>query len=331
MQQDDKPCLFCGDACEVYRRAQHSYTEYVCPNCKGYAISDFFKLPSTKTLSAMYYFILHFNRREGKYLFFVRDASVFTDDAADYIDNKMLENIYPKNLNDRVDMVMLNLSTKIRYLGSEFTLPDVDDTSAYDKVSLFYHLFFVDDSNSQVWEFEKQVDEMMRILQEYDYIKHLQALGDNENSYTFTANGWNHISDLQSKNDEFPQAFIAMWFSPEMNTARVAIIKAIEDSGYIPIIIDVKEHNNQIVPEIFFEIQKSKFMIADLTGHRNGVYYEAGYAQALGKEVILTCRDTAFEERHFDIAQKNTIRWENEDDLYNRLMSRIEATIGKRN
>ena len=41
-----------------------------------------------------------------------------------------------------------------------------------------------------------------------------------------------------------------------------------------------EEHNNQIVPEIFYEIRQSNYIIADLTGHRNGVYYEAGYAEA---------------------------------------------------
>ena len=99
-----------------------------------------------------------------------------------------------------------------------------------------------------------------------------------------------------------------MWFDSDgsMNIVRDSIKRAIEDAGYLPVIIDEKEHNNQIVPEIFYEIKNSKFIVADLCGHRNGVYYEAGYAKGLGKEVILTCRQSDFDKKHFDVAQQST-------------------------
>ena len=45
----------------------------------------------------------------------------------------------------------------------------------------------------------------------------------------------------------------------------------------------------------------------------------------LGKPVIQLCqRDTKL---HFDIAQKNTIMWDTEDDIPERLCNRIKATI----
>ena len=165
------------------------------------------------------------------------------------------------------------------------------------------------------------------MLLEQGYIKHVQVLGDNQNAYTLTALGWDRVDKLQSK--ILPQAFIAMWFDYTMKRAREKIFEAIKACGYIPIIIDLKEHNNQIVPEIFSEIQQCSFMIADLTGQRSGVYYEAGYGQGIGKEVIMCCRKDDFINRHFDVAQKNTIVWENEDDLCNRLINRIKATIGE--
>jgi len=82
---------------------------------------------------------------------------------------------------------------------------------------------------------------------------------------------------------------------------------------------------------VCLQSEQSKFVIADLTGNRNGVYYEAGYAQALGKEVIVTWKktDESEEQPHFDIAQKNMIRWDSENDLYECLVKRIEATVGK--
>lgn len=125
---------------------------------------------------------------------------------------------------------------------------------------------------------------------------------------------------------ERKKVFIAMWFSDDMRNVRFKIEQAIYVCGYQPIMIDVKEHNGQIVPEIFREIEESEFVVADLTGQRGGVYYEAGYAVAKEKQVILSCKEG--ENPHFDVAQVNTIFWKNENDLYIRLVKRIESTIG---
>lgn len=39
-----------------------------------------------------------------------------------------------------------------------------------------------------------------------------------------------------------------------------------------------KEHNNQIVPEIFYEIDHSQFLVVDIIYPNNDAYFEAGYA-----------------------------------------------------
>ena len=71
--------------------------------------------------------------------------------------------------------------------------------------------------------------------------------------------------------------------------------------------------------------------MVDITYPNYGAYYEAGYAQALGKEVIVCCRKDNFDNPntrpHFDIAQKSMIIWSNNEDLVSRLKRRIEATI----
>jgi len=121
--------------------------------------------------------------------------------------------------------------------------------------------------------------------------------------------------------------FVAMSFDESLLEVRDVISEVITHEGFSPILIDSKEHNNQIVPEIFNEIDKSKFVIADLTHHKTGVYYEAGYAKGKEKEVIFTCRKDEFEKRHFDVAQTNTIVWDTTSDLKERLIRRIDAMI----
>ncbi len=63
----------------------------------------------------------------------------------------------------------------------------------------------------------------------------------------------------------------------------------------------------------------------DLTHQNNGAYFEEGYAMGLGKPVIQLCRTGV--NLHFDAAQKNTIMWDTESDIPQRLKNRIIATI----
>lgn len=65
--------------------------------------------------------------------------------------------------------------------------------------------------------------------------------------------------------------------------------------------------------------------MVDLTHKNNGAYFEEGYAMGLGKPVIQLCKKRV--RLHFDIAQKNTIIWDKESDIPDKLKNRIIATI----
>jgi hypothetical protein len=125
------------------------------------------------------------------------------------------------------------------------------------------------------------------------------------------------------------QGFVAMWIHPDMEDAWAnGLYRAVHDAGYKPLRIDMKEHANKICDEIISEIRRSRFVVADYTGHRGGVYYEAGYAAGRGLPVFLSCRKDEMEKLHFDIRQYNCIDWENPDELARRLKVRIEALAG---
>ncbi|UUE91497.1 hypothetical protein [Bacillus cereus] len=144
-----------------------------------------------------------------------------------------------------------------------------------------------------------------------------------------TAKGWNRVAELQrNKESDSKQAFVAMWFEDKMNSVyQNAIKKAIEDAGFNPMRIDELEHNDKIDDAIIAQIQRSKFVIADFTGHRGGVYFEAGYAMGLGLPVIWSCRKDALDKLHFDTRQYSHLVWETEQELYKLLLNRIKATI----
>jgi nucleoside 2-deoxyribosyltransferase len=125
------------------------------------------------------------------------------------------------------------------------------------------------------------------------------------------------------------QGFVAMWFDDSTLPAwNDGLQKGISAAGFQPLRINMKEHVNKICDEIIAEIRRSRFVVADYTGQRGGVYYEAGFASGLGLPVILTCRKDEMEKLHFDIRQYNCIDWQAPDELARRLQVRIEAVIG---
>lgn len=107
---------------------------------------------------------------------------------------------------------------------------------------------------------------------------------------------------------------------------REGIRVALKRTGNIPYFLDKDSHNDNIAVKMLSEVTSCKFLVADLTSQNNGVYYEAGYAKALGKTVILTCHESEFNSRHFDVQQVQTIKWCNSDDLSDKLYEQIVSS-----
>ena len=199
--------------------------------------------------------------------------------------------------------------------------PEVGFEIPYYKMQPFH--FFSKDKDGFIY-----VAEAMNNL---NLIKAVFAIDDSDDFDIFASlqigeNGWKIIESLNKPNNS-NQCFIAMWFDECMVAARNKIKTAIGETGYTPFLIDEKHFNNFITVELLEEIKKSRFLIADLSGDRGGVYLEAGFAMGLNLPVIFSCEANDFSKVHFDIKQYNMIIWNNEDELYEKLKDRIRETI----
>jgi hypothetical protein len=157
----------------------------------------------------------------------------------------------------------------------------------------------------------------------------LESLGQSL-MITITPSGWRQLESEPHGTTNI--GFVAMWFAPEMNRVwEEAFYLAIEHAGYVPLRIDKKEHNNKIDDEIMASIRAAKFVVADFTGQRGGVYYEAGFAQGLGKPVIWTIREDDLKNVHFDTRQFNHIPWKASalPDFKLAVQRRIEGSLGR--
>ena len=144
-----------------------------------------------------------------------------------------------------------------------------------------------------------------------------------------SSSGWQELERAQQSGADSPNGFIAMWFDSSQDATRESIKSAITAAGYRPIRIDEVEHTNKIDDEILAKIRQSRFLVADFTGQRHGVYFEAGFMLGLGRTVIWICNKSDFDKVHFDTRQYNTIVYDKTDELKSRLQFRIEAILGK--
>ena len=169
--------------------------------------------------------------------------------------------------------------------------------------------------------------------------------------FQLTFKGWERARELRKVKGSGNQAFVAMWFSDELNEIYDRGIKpALEATGYAPYRVDREHHNSRIDSEIMAQIRKSKLVIADATGARPSVYYEAGLADGLGIPVLWCCtRDwegfhvasparvpveakppTSARKKWFDVLAFDTNHlvhtpWTDADDLCQQLTSRIRG------
>jgi nucleoside 2-deoxyribosyltransferase len=149
--------------------------------------------------------------------------------------------------------------------------------------------------------------------------------------YQVTADGYERIEQIEAASyKSSSKAFVAMWFDSSRDAIyKAAIEPAIRDAGYHPVRIDLVEHVKKIDDEIVANIRESRFLVADFTGQRAGVYYEAGFMHGLGRNVFWLVEKKQLDQTHFDVRQYNFIDYESPADARKRLYDRIMAVEGK--
>ena len=207
------------------------------------------------------------------------------------------------------------INSQTQYLGQQIKVP-----------------IFFKKSWSVCWAMsEKEVTYLITYLLQRKFIESVGASGTADYTLTILPAGFSYLDEID-KNVQSNVGFCAMSFSSDLLAAwENAIYPAINDSGYNPVRIDSEAYNTGVVDQIKAKIRLSKFIVADLTLHRQGVYYEAGFAEGLGRPVIFTCREDDFKNVHFDVQHINTILWNINDyeNFKKTLRWRIESTLGR--
>jgi hypothetical protein len=127
-------------------------------------------------------------------------------------------------------------------------------------------------------------------------------------------------------NIERNYAFIAMAIDPQ-NPDLEDVLDAIKEGasrcGIQAERVDEAQSNERISDRILESIEKAEYVIVDLTNSRPNVFYEAGYAQGIGKIPVYIAKDGT--KLEFDLKDYPVIFFKNMKQLKDLLESRLRA------
>lgn len=291
-------CPLTGHDAEITNLSTIIGVQVDCPACGRYNIEEFAVAdPALKDRQHVLAGVLRQNPpKPGGKLIVVTQANVSTllDSAA-----------VPEDPQGAIDLILMYVRREVtRYDAYMQWEPDND-----------YPIAFAHDAN-----------EFMYLLHEAVRRGYLE-LGSNT-QVRLTPNGWSRVEETGGMRRDSSQAFVAMWFDSSLNSIwEQGFRPALEKLGYRPIRIDKEQFTGKIDDHIITEIRRSGLLVADFTGHRAAVYFEAGFAMGLGIPIIWTCRQDAIDDAAFDTRQYHHIVWKDAEDLQQRLIDRIEATL----
>jgi hypothetical protein len=157
-------------------------------------------------------------------------------------------------------------------------------------------------------------------------------IGSTSADATLTFEGWRYFNQLHRGATSSRKAFMAMKYGDStldqcVDRARDALKK----TAFTLQRLDDVPKAGLIDDQLRVDIRTSRFLIADLTHENAGAYWEAGFAEGLGKPVIYTCEKSKFdkEKTHFDTNHHLTVPWSADDlpSFEEALKATIRATL----
>ena len=213
------------------------------------------------------------------------------------ISHRITQMPLPK-LRERADLALCVIARK--YPDLENPTPLLGMAADKELLALTYSAATVDAST------------LISILLEDGYLRGLlEPSVGKAKSGVLTPKGLLAADTLRASTSSSYQGFVAMSFDGRLNDAWTnGFDPGIRMAGFLPFRIDNKNFVGGITDEIMAEIRHSRFVVADYTHQKNGVYFEAGFALGLGLTVIRTCLNDEVGQLHFDIKHLNTLLWE---------------------
>jgi hypothetical protein len=212
------------------------------------------------------------------------------------IDNCLSE-YFGFNLHNQLNDAIVWIGERTEYGGHDVPVC-VDDISGYCAIDNENSLYFI-----------------INCLSDSGFIKCdlVKSINGNIGTVNLTVVGWEKYNSLIVGKESQDYAFMAMKFGTEFDTVvSETFVPAVRQTGYRLVRTDERPEAGLIDIKMRQDIKLAKFVIADLTHDNNGAYWEAGFAEGIGKKVIYTCDKAKFDDfqTHFDVSHHLTIMWD---------------------
>ena len=130
--------------------------------------------------------------------------------------------------------------------------------------------------------------------------------------------GWDRYEAEKRGQFRGSYGFLARKFNdPDFDPFVQNVVKPAVEEGTGYDLVDMNDVSRAGVIDNIMraQIRDAAFVISDLTHANLGAYWEAGFAEGLGKPVIYICEKNTFEDRgtHFDTNHCTTIFWSKDD------------------
>lgn len=309
---EDRPeneCPVClgasGTLCDTFRTGRDS-TGYDCPACGRFeiirtALVDWFN-PQRGRLTAMHRAAMSHKLRSAS-----RSGSAImikTDWMEHFITNARL----PSPGEQATNLIRL-LGDYTLDTGEGYRLDDVADTA------------LVGSLNAQMFGQLRNELEAKGLVQRLGsaQVTNPRDVGVLIASvYGLTLDGWDRYETEKHGRISGRYGFLAMKFGDAILDALVRdVVKPAVKGGTGYDLVDLRDVARAgVIDNILREqIRDAAFVLVDLTHDNFGAYWEAGYAEGLGKPVIYLCEKSKFDQArtHFDTNHCTTVLWTVED------------------
>jgi len=300
-------CIICKSKLIKYSRISVNQNYYNCERCGEFVLPHLFEVTMDKNTDDWRWILSHWIRRKF-------DGERRVKLSVEQIE-EILKNELPKPIRQAEYL--------IEFIGNELKYPAERIVGDTNKLAA---IIGAKGTNG--------VDYIGEHLKNNDIILYeLLDQGNPSRRLGLTFLGWRKFDKIKKGSIESNIAFMAMEYDDKIldNIYKKKIKDAVERVGFEIRRLDEIPRAGLIDNHLRDEIRRSKFLLADLTFDNNGAYWEAGYAEGLGKPVIYLCHKPHFDKfkTHFDTNHHTTIIWEEEriDDAMDNLIATIRNTF----
>jgi hypothetical protein len=338
--KQDRQCWLCGNiASSFYDSPARAHLCLSCETCGTY-----FVIPSFKSASASYDSEYHWSDDQKATLSAYCRRNLGTWISIGPGDIERLCAFVPRySPPERIDRLLQILGERTSKIGKPAQFNVVADyplivangwEEAHFILGALIQKRFIDADKVEEKNFTELMAHRANLARMYDKSPMASGPVPRGPEYTVTMDGWIRIEEIKTSGRSLTQCFVAMAFRKATDFIWESVIEpAIREAGYKPFRIDREQHVNRIDDEIISQIRRSRFMVADFTLQRGGVYFEAGMMHGLGRNVIWMCHQdelTSDKGLHFDIRQFNFLTYQaGDEETKKRLYERIVAVEGE--